>query len=111
MTPSVERRKSDRMPVSSLITCYMKMGDLEYQGGLRDMSLTGLYLELNEQHPVVVDKCEVQIVLSGKASRLRIEGLMGQIIRCDQSGTAIRLDDRMEWFPLVATYLACRKNN
>ena len=110
MATSVERRKTDRLPVSSLITCYMKMGDRQYQGGLRDMSLTGLYLELDEQ-PMIFDRCEVVIVLNGEYSRLKIEGLMGSIIRCDESGTAIRLDGRLEWFPLVATYLSSRKKS
>jgi hypothetical protein len=88
----------------------MKMGDQEYQGRLRDMSMTGLYLELKDQ-PVRSDRCEVVIILSGEYSRLKIEGLMGNIIRCDKTGTAIRLDGRMEWFPLVASYLSRRKHD
>jgi len=110
MSSSIERRTSDRMPVSSLISCYMKMGDQQYQGRLRDMSMTGLYLELKDQ-PVHSDRCEVVIILNGEHSRLKIEGLMGNITRCDETGTAIRLDGRMEWFPLVASYLSSRKHD
>jgi len=107
MNQSSERRKSSRMSIPSLITCRLKMGEQHCQGSLRDMSVTGLYIELEDQLPAACP-CEIEMVLKGEHSRLKIEGLKGSVIRCDRDGAAIRLDDRMEWFALVSSYFSYR---
>ena len=97
-----ERRKAARLKVNSSVVCYLRMVDEEYKGSLRDMSVTGLFLEL-EDPAQPSGTCEVEIVLGGDNSRLKIE-CQGTIVRCDKEGVAVHFDARMEWFPIVATY-------
>ncbi len=97
-----ERRKASRLKVNSSVVCYLRVVDEEYSGVLRDMSVTGLYLELKAP-AVPIGACEVEIVLNGENSRLKIE-CQGSIVRYDEEGVAVQFDSRMEWFPIVATY-------
>jgi len=106
MKTSSERRKAARMQVNSSVGCSLKLTDEEYQGALKDMSLTGLYMELKKPAQTS-GTCEVEIVLEGDSSRLKIE-CQGSIVRCDENGVAVHFDSRMEWFPIVATYFQRR---
>jgi hypothetical protein len=106
MEKDLERRRSARMSVSSLISCCVKNGEQQYKGGLRDMSVTGIFMESRE--PVALcGGCEIMIILNGEHSRLIIDGLKGSVIRSDEGGVAIRLESRMEWFPLISSYFLC----
>ena len=106
MEQDLERRRSARMAVSSLISCCVKNGEQQYQGGLRDMSVTGIFMESREL-VTLCGACEVVIILNGEHSRLIIDGLKGNIVRCDEGGAAIRLESRLEWFPLISSYFLC----
>ncbi len=105
-----ERRRAARLEVNSSVECYLRMDGGAYRGTLKDMSLTGLYMELNMElkKPVQISgTCEVEIVLNGDNSRLKIE-CRGSIVRCDENGMAVHFDSRMEWFPIVASYFQRR---
>ena len=102
-----ESRQSFRLPVSSAITCCVEMVDSSYQGVVRNMSVAGLYVELEDELQTS-GQCEVEIVLNGKSSRLKIEGLKGNVIRCDDNGAAVSFDTHMEWLALVSTYFSSR---
>jgi len=101
-----ERRKAARLKVNSSVVCYLRVVDDEYSGILRDMSVTGLFLELKAPAQPS-GTCEVEIVLNGDNSRLKIE-CQGSIVRYDEEGVAVHFDSRMEWFPIVATYFQRR---
>lgn len=103
MDQSTERRNASRVRVATSILCDLKLSDRQHEGMLRDMSLTGIYMELAEELQVD-EKCEVDIILQGENSRLKIEGLQGRIARCDSEGVALRFDARMEWFAMVSIY-------
>ncbi len=97
-----ERRKAARLKVNSSIKCFLKVVDGEYSGLLRDMSVTGLYMKLKDPGQPT-GTCEVEIVLDGDNSRLKIE-CQGNIVRHDEEGVAVHFHSRLEWFPIVATY-------
>lgn len=105
MGQSGERRKSSRLLISSLIVCQIEIAEQRYHGELRDMSVSGCYMELDNQLHVP-SRCKVEITLHGENSRLIIEGITGTVVRSDGNGAAIQFDTRMEWFALLSTYLS-----
>ncbi len=113
MNPPNERRKAYRPPFLSLaplITCQIKVMDTSYLGILRDMSLTGLFMELDDRSktPDISDRCEVEIALQGEHSQLTIDGVKGEVIRCDEDGVAVHFAAPMEWFAVVSGFLCSR---
>ena len=108
--PPSERRKAFRPPflsLSLLIGCRLKIGSAGYCGILRDMSLTGLFMRLDDptRAPEIDSECEIVITLQGKHSKLTIDRLMGKVIREDEDGVAVHFDAPMEWFPVVSSFL------
>lgn len=97
-----ERRRAARLKLNSSVVCYLRLSDHEYKGTLRDMSVTGLYLELKDSLQIS-GECEAEIVLEAESGRLKIE-CRGTIVRCEEDGVAVHFDTRMEWFPIVAHY-------
>ena len=101
MSSTAERRQSPRIPVLPTITCRLKVTDRYFEGTIRDMSVTGLFVEVEEQLQVS-DECEVEIILQGERSSIKIEGLHGRVIRCETEGVGVQFDGRMEWFAMVS---------
>jgi len=103
-----DRRVSVRMPFVSKGFCRLSESNEKYIGTLRDISITGMFMEMNES-PSVGQYCEVDIVFEGMHSRLKIEDVGGVVIRSDEEGVAVRFDERLEWFVLIPLYF--RKTN
>jgi hypothetical protein len=103
MDKSDERRISVRMPFVSQGFCHVRENKKKYCGTLRDISITGLFMELNDC-PNVGQRCDIDIVFQGKHSRLLIEKVGGTIIRSTADGMAVRFDERLEWFVLIPLY-------
>lgn len=98
-----ERRVSVRMPFVSKGFCSTPKNGEKYSGILRDISIDGLFMEMNDR-PVVGHQCDIDIVFEGEHSRLKIENVAGSIIRSEEDGVAVRFDDRLEWFVLIPLY-------
>ena len=96
MDQSVERRDSFRLPFATKVICYVETSEKKYCGTLSEMSIDGFFMETIDC-PHVGYKCNIEIVLEGKHSRLRIEKLRGIIIRSNDEGMAVRFDERLEW--------------
>ena len=103
MDKSDERRVSVRMPFVSQGFCHVHESKKKYCGTLRDISITGLFIELSDS-PNVGQRCDIDIVFDGKHSRLLIENIGAVIIRRDEDGMAVRFDERLEWFVLIPLY-------
>jgi len=103
MDKSIDRRVSFRIPFASSAVCHVAATDQEYGGTLRDISITSLFMETDKCRDVG-DKCDLDIVLEGKHSRLVIENVNGRIIRRDDNGVAITFDEHLEWFNLMPLY-------
>lgn len=98
-----ERRISVRMPFASKGFCSIPKTGKMYSGILRDISITGLFMEMKDG-PVVGHQCVIDIVFEGEHSRLKIENVAGSIIRSEEDGVAVHFDDRLEWFILIPLY-------
>lgn len=98
-----ERRISVRMPFVSEVFCIIPDMKRKYRGTLRDISITGLFMEM-DNGPEAGLKCDIEIVFNGKHSRLLIENLGGMVSRKDKAGIAVRFDERLEWFVLIPLY-------
>ena len=103
MDKADERRISVRMPFVSKGFCHVHETDRKYCGMLRDISITGLFMEMNDG-PGVGHQCDIDIVFEGKHSRLMIEKVGGIIMRSDKDGVAVHFDERLEWFVLIPLY-------
>ncbi|NOR24722.1 MAG: hypothetical protein GQ542_10090 [Desulforhopalus sp.] len=103
MDKSDERRVSVRTPFFSQGFCHVREINKKYSGMVRDISITGLFMEMNDS-PGVGHKCDIDIVFKGKYSRLVIEKVGGTITRRDEDGVAVRFDERLEWFVLIPLY-------
>jgi len=98
-----ERRVSFRMPFVAEMICYADELDKKYYGALRDLSITSLFMEVDDC-PHVGCKCDISIILKGEHSRLEIKNVGGSIVRNDDDGVAICFDERFEWFSLIPLY-------
>lgn len=103
MDKSMDRRVSFRIPFASSAVCHVAGTDQEYGGTLRDISITSLFMETDDCRDVGY-KCDLDIVLEGKHSRLVIENVNGRITRRDDKGVAICFDEHLEWFNLMPLY-------
>ncbi len=68
------------------------------------MSLGGCFIEW-EHFLEIPERCELDIVLPGEHSSLKLEGITGVVVRSDENGVAVHFDSRLEWFSLVSAYL------
>jgi hypothetical protein len=98
-----ERRISVRMPFVSEGFCIVHDTNRKYCGTLRDISITGLFMEMDNGSEAG-RKCEIEIIFKGKHSRLLIEDLDGIVSRKDENGIAVQFDERLEWFVLIPLY-------
>lgn len=98
-----DRRRFVRMPFMSKALCHVGSTGREHLGTIRDISMVGLYLELQDR-PEDGCQCTVKIYFQGEHSRLVIEKVTGEIVRCEDAGVAIRFDHRLEWFVLIPIY-------
>ncbi len=100
MMKSTERREAYRIPFASQVRCHIDKINKTYSGALRDVSIIGLFMEIDDR-PSENYKCDIDIVVESQHSRLKIEHVKGTIIRGDNDGMAIRFDERLEWFAMV----------
>ncbi len=101
MEKKIDRRQSFRMPCNREVICRVNGND--FQGRIYDLSATGLFMKTTEC-PSVASKCDIEIVINGKHSCLRIEKIKGVVIRRVENGVGIQFDDRLEWLALVPIY-------
>ncbi len=102
MSQSAERRVSFRMPFATEVICHADELDKKYCGTLRDLSITSLFMEVDDS-PHIGCRCHVNIILKGKHSRLEIKNVSGSIVRSDDNGVAICFDERLEMTVLFPT--------
>ena len=101
MEQKVERRKSFRMPFNADVICYIDGNN--FQGTIRDLSVSGFFMTTTKCPPTT-SKCDIEIVLNGDHSRLKIDKLKGTVVRCNEQGIGIQFANRLEWVALVPIY-------
>jgi hypothetical protein len=98
-----EQRAAFRMDVVSKAVCYLKAEGVIISGPIRDISIAGLYVETAEP-PEPGSRFEIEIVVSGKHSKMILGSMSGRVVRTDDSGLALIFDQRFEWFAIVPLY-------
>ncbi|MBU0676119.1 MAG: PilZ domain-containing protein [Proteobacteria bacterium] len=102
MLPNHEKRERTRIPASARVTLTTENKSFYLDGSIRDISMTGLFANVDFGFPVGT-KCKVQIALIGKKSELTIK-LDGLIVRRDHQGCGVNFDGDLEWWPIFAMY-------
>ncbi len=101
MEKGVERRKSFRMPFNAEVNFYTN-GE-NFRGVIQNLSCTGFFMKTGVQPPEAIES-EIEIVMSGKHSRLKIDHLKGRVIRSEASGVGVEFAGRLEWVALIPIY-------
>ena len=101
-----ERRKRTRIPFHTEVKIIPVAGDAptekEYKTILRDIGMSGIFVDSDYPVPPGV-KCDVQIIMKGKKSRLVME-VSGTVTRQDTNGYGLQFDDDLEWWTLFSIY-------
>jgi hypothetical protein len=98
MEEKIERRKSFRLPFNAETVCHVNGKD--FHGITRDLSVGCLFMETTERPPTS-SKCNIEIVVPGDHSCLRIDKIKGVVMRHAEDGVAIQFDDLLEWVALI----------
>jgi len=85
------------------------LADLEVEADLQDISISGMYVELEQKLPFGT-VCSIQILITGKHSRLILDDIQGEVVREEEGGVAIRFTSNMEWFVLFKIYTQYARN-
>lgn len=101
MDQRIERRKSFRFPLNAKVFCHIN--EKIYQGTLRDLSITGLYMNTTD-NPPTSSICDLEIVLHGDHSCLTIHEVSGVVLRSDEEGVGIQFNERLEWVAVLPIY-------
>lgn len=103
-----DRRATLRMPFVSKAICKVDNIHQNFFGMLRDISTFALFMEIEENRPAACSQCEITIVFDGDHSCLTIDKVIGEVVRSDKDGVAVRFYEKFEWLILVP--LLFRKN-
>lgn len=98
-----ERRMCTRTPFPTDVTLRLKNVDTGIRAELRDISLSGMFVRIDQLLPVGT-ACTMEIRVTGKHSRLLLEDIEGEVVRQEEQGIGIQLTFRMEWIVLFTIY-------
>ncbi len=96
-----DRRKAFRMPFTVAVVCYVNSS--AYGGTMSNLSVNGFFLKGGECGPVG-SQCDIEIVLNGDHSCLRIDKLRATVVRSDDGGVGFQFEELLEWIALVPVY-------
>ena len=98
------------MNVVSNATCRLIAEGQVISGPIRDISIAGLYVQTDER-PDIGTVFEVEILLAGRSSQMRLGSMSGRVARLDEGGLAITFAERFEWFAMVPLYFHTHTGN
>jgi len=97
-----ERRESVRLNFVTDVIVRAEP-DKEIKGRLIDLGMGGMSVGSSEQIEAGTP-CSVEIIVPDKNSKLSIQDIQGDIVRCDGGEIAIRFRHRFEWLTLFHVY-------
>lgn len=98
-----ERRLCTRTPFFTDVLLRSAGDDVGVQADLLNISISGMFVQVDQVLPVGTF-CIMNIIVTGKHSRLVLEDIQGEVVRQDEHGLAIHFTSRMEWFLLFKVY-------
>ena len=99
--PRKERRRR-RFSFSTKVILTFVGTSKQIKAESKNVSVNGIYVKSRAKIPVDTH-CDIEIIISGKSSRLRLE-LEGKVVRRDNEGLGIEFINPMEWFALFPIY-------
>ena len=96
-----ERRESFRMPFIVPVLCCFN-GSV-CRGTMSNLSVTGFFMKAVESPPIG-SECDIEIVINGEHSSLRIDKLKAIVVRSGDNGVGFQFEDLLEWIALVPVY-------
>lgn len=110
MTGRNEKRMCTRTPFLTGVTLRADDGAL-VSASLLNISISGMLVRTTDQIPAGTT-CKIEIVVTGRHSRLVLDAIEGQVVRQEKNELAIQFTSRMEWFVLFNVYSHyCRQDN
>jgi len=70
---------------------------------LGNISITGMYVKTDQKLPKDTP-CTIEIVISGRDSRLVIDSIQAVVVRNDSEGIGFSFISNMEWYALFNIY-------
>jgi len=101
MQDPMERRKSFRMPFHAEVRIVANGQD--FRGICENLSSAGLFLK-TEQAPPLGAECDIEIIMNGRHSSLKIEKLQGLVVRQEEFGVGVEFTELLEWVALIPIY-------
>ncbi len=88
--PQVERRRQHRVGFQTRITLVAGASQIQTEGHSRDLSLSGVYVNTDE-NLAVNTPCKINIALSGTVEPLELK-MEGRVVRTDASGIGVAFE-------------------
>jgi len=107
---SAERRKSYRLPFNAKVVCSIKPDNQVYPGTINDISADGFSMKA-DSCPSIGSKCDIEIIIEGTNSRLKIDQLSGDVVREISDGVSVVFEKKLEWLSLVPIYFKKLRDN
>lgn len=98
-----ERRVCTRTPFLTDVILSSEVTATGVKADLLNVSISGMLVRVDQIIPVGIS-CTIEIIVTGKHSRLLLDDIQGEVVRQDEHGVAIHFTSRMEWFVLFNVY-------
>ncbi len=99
-----DRRNGSRLTYRVYVTITLLSDKKIFQGWSNNVSVSGLALDAEIPGKYQDQECSVNIVFPGEFSKLIIDEVHGQIVRCSTPSSGISFSSPLEWFVLFPVY-------
>ena len=99
-----DRRNGSRLTYRVHVTVTLLSDGITFQGWSNNVSISGLALDAEIPEKYQDQECIVHIVFPGESSKLIIDDVHGQVVRCSTSSSGISFLNPLEWFVLFPVY-------
>ena len=103
MEKNEERRLCTRTTFKADVVISTEAEQMRMEVDLGNISITGMYVVTDKKLPAGTE-CTVEIIISGRDSRLLIDSIRAVVVRNDNEGIGLSFISNMEWFALFNIY-------
>lgn len=99
-----DRRNGSRLTYRVHVTVTLLSDGTTFKGWSNNVSVSGLGLDAAIPTKYQDQDCLVHIVFPGESSKLIIDDVHGQVVRCSTASSGISFVKPLEWFVLFPVY-------
>lgn len=99
-----DRRNGSRLTYRVHVTVTLLSDKNIFQGWSNNVSVSGLAIDVEIPEKYQNQECIVHIVFPGESSKLIIDDVHGQVVRCSTASSGISFLSPLEWFVLFPVY-------